>query len=400
MLKYPKAVWLLIIGMLLNMVGSSFLWPFNTIYIHDILGKSLATAGFALMLNSGAGIIGNMAGGYFFDKLGGFKTIVTGIGITVASALGLLFIHDWPYYAIFLTIMGFGSGMVFPAMYALIGTVWKEGGRRGFNALYVTQNLGVAVGTALGGIVAGGNMNNIFLANTVLYVAFFGLVLFGYRSFANNEIRVDIEKTKKVKEKFVMTPSLRALLLVCIAYGLCWFAYVQWQGPIATHIQSFDVSVQQYSVLWTVNGALIVLAQPIVSRILTATHLTIKKQIIVGIGIMASSFVLISTVEMFKWFLAGMVILTIGEMFVYPAIPTIANMLAPKDKVGMYQGIVNSAATGGRMFAPFLGGLITDKLGINALFIVVVVVLLVGIVIATIYDRGLKSKHKKHSVAA
>lgn len=396
-MKYPRAVWLLIIGMLLNMVGSSFLWPFNTIYIHDILGKSLAAAGFALMLNSGAGVIGNMAGGLLFDKLGGYKSILAGIFITVSSAIGLLFFHTFTAYVFFLTIMGFGSGIIFPAMYAMVGTAWKEGGRRAFNALYVTQNLGVAIGTALGGIVAAGNINHIFVANTFLYVVFFILVIFGYGCFKQTEVQV---KVKKAKEKLVLTPSLRALLIVCVAYALCWFAYVQWQGPIASYIQSFDVSIQQYSFLWTVNGALIVLAQPVLSRVLHLSRMTIKTQIVVGIGIMASSFVLISGVEAFQWFLAGMVIMTIGEIFVYPAIPTIANMLAPADKVGIYQGIVNAAATGGRMFAPFLGGLITDYLGINALFIFLLVMFALGIVFALVYDRGIQVVEEEEKLAA
>lgn len=58
----PAKVWLLIIGMALNVTGSSFLWPINTIFIHEHLGKSLTVAGIVLLLNSGAGIIGNLTG--------------------------------------------------------------------------------------------------------------------------------------------------------------------------------------------------------------------------------------------------------------------------------------------------------------------------------------------------
>jgi hypothetical protein len=40
--------------MIVNVTGSSFLWPLNTIYIHDHLGKSLSVAGVVLMLNAAA----------------------------------------------------------------------------------------------------------------------------------------------------------------------------------------------------------------------------------------------------------------------------------------------------------------------------------------------------------
>lgn len=49
----PRALKILIIGMFINVTGASFLWPLNTIYIHNHLGKSLTVAGIVLMLNSG-----------------------------------------------------------------------------------------------------------------------------------------------------------------------------------------------------------------------------------------------------------------------------------------------------------------------------------------------------------
>lgn len=50
-----------------------------------------------------------------------------------------------------------------------------------------------------------------------------------------------------------------------------------------------------------------------------------------------------------------MIILTFGEMFVWPAVPTIANYLAPQGKQGQYQGVVNSASTVGKAFGPLIG---------------------------------------------
>ena len=39
-------------------------------------------------------------------------------------------------------------------MFAMAGSVWPEGGRKAFNAIYVVQNLGVALGATIGGYVA------------------------------------------------------------------------------------------------------------------------------------------------------------------------------------------------------------------------------------------------------
>ncbi|AIM08661.1 permease, putative [Bacillus anthracis] len=105
--------------MIINVTGASFLWPFNTIYLHDHLGKSLSVAGMVLMINSLTGVIGNLLGGVLFDKWGGYKSTLVGIVITLVSILGLVFFHGWPLYVVWLALIGFGSGMVFPSMYAM-----------------------------------------------------------------------------------------------------------------------------------------------------------------------------------------------------------------------------------------------------------------------------------------
>ncbi|WP_187443908.1 MDR family MFS transporter [Sutcliffiella horikoshii] len=385
----PKALWLLVIGMAINVTGASFLWPLNTIYIHDILGKSLSVAGLVLMVNAGASVIGNLMGGILFDKIGGYRSILLGISITITALIGMTINHTWNFYVVYLTIIGFGSGIVFPSMYAMAGSVWKEGGRKAFNAMYVSQNLGVAIGAALGGLVADIRFDYIFLANTVTYAVFFTIALFGYRKIqANPTSQTSIlDQKKKVKDH----TKLYALLTVCIGYLLCWMGYVQWQTTIATHTQSLGISLKQYSILWTINGAMIVLAQPIISWIVKKYTKTLKTQIIVGVVIFIISFAVVGVAEQYTAFVVAMIIITIGEMFVWPAVPTVANQLAPKGREGFYQGIVNSTATGGRMLGPFMGGVLVDLSGMGMLFGVLMAFMLVAIFTTSIYDRKLKT---------
>ncbi len=191
----PKSLWFLIIGMLVNVTGASFLWPLNTIYINEHLGKSLSVAGVVLMLNSAASVVGNLLGGTLFDKIGGYKSILSGIIITLIALVGLVFFHGWPTYVVLLVVVGFGSGIVFPSMYAMAGSVWPQGGRKAFNAMYVAQNAGVAIGAAVGGIVASYSFTYIFLANTILYVIFLLIAIFSYR-----HISVTVGQTNVLNE--------------------------------------------------------------------------------------------------------------------------------------------------------------------------------------------------------
>lgn len=75
--------------------GLFFFILLNAIYMHDHLGKSLSVAGIVLMLNSAASVLGNLLGGSFYDKFGGYRTILIGVFITIFSLIGMTFWHEW-----------------------------------------------------------------------------------------------------------------------------------------------------------------------------------------------------------------------------------------------------------------------------------------------------------------
>ena len=384
----PKQVWLLIIGMLVNVVGSSFLWPLNTIYMNEYLGQSLSMAGFVLMLNAGAGVIGNLIGGVLFDKIGGYWSIFTGSILSFISLLGLVFWHGWPTYVWFLILLGFSSGIVFPAMFALVGTVWPEGGRKAFNAIYLAQNLGVAIGPALAGLVASYNMEAIFSINLFMYVVFFLIAAIGYRGMDQ------LGKGAESEVKEVAKPSSKApfysLLLVSTAFFLCWIAYSQWATTLSSYTQEIGLSLKEYSLLWTINGLMILALQPVVSPLIKRWQNQIKLQLAFGIIVMMFSFIIILFAESFTMFAVSMIIITVGEVFVWPAVPTIASQLAPEGRDGFYQGIVNSASTLGKMIGPFIGGIVVDQSGMPALIFILCILFIIAVIPAVFYDKPMK----------
>ncbi|MET3697196.1 predicted MFS family arabinose efflux permease [Bacillus oleivorans] len=391
----PRSIWLLVIGMAVSITGSSFLWPLNAIYIHDHLGKTLTVAGVVLLLNQAASVLGNLVGGAIFDKLGGYRSMLLGVSISLFAAVGLFFWHGWPHYVYLLIILGFGSGIIIPAMYAMAGSVWPEGGRKAFNALYVAQNLGVAIGSALGGFVAAYRFDYTFMANALLFIMFFLIAVIGYRTIQVQTVDISTSVIKNAGPVKNYT-KLTALLILCFGYMLCWIGYVQWQSTIATYTQDLSISLEQYSLLWTVNGALIVLAQPLLAMVVKVLK-SIKLQIVVGMIIFIISFLMVGTADEYAGFLSAMIILTFGEMLVWPAVPTIAHSLAPKGREGFYQGIVNSTATCGRMLGPLFGGIMVDQYGMEVLFIALVILCVIGIFTTLLYDRKLKKTEVQHS---
>ncbi|QHS23677.1 MFS transporter [Virgibacillus sp. MSP4-1] len=385
----PKHIWILIIGMAINVTGASFIWPLNTIYMHNELGKSLAFAGIILMLNQGFAILGNLIGGTLFDKIGGYKTIMLGISISMLSATVLAFYNSIVPYMILLMTIGLGSGMVKPSMFAFASSAWPEGGRRAFNAIYVAQNLGVALGASLGGFFASISFSLIFVANAVTFLLFFIIVLFKFKPIEQRMDHVAYTggmdyQADKGKDK----ASFRALMILGIGFFISWIAYVQWQSTISSYTQELGISVSNYSTLWTINGVLIIAAQPLV-KLIGKWIPSPRVHIYIGNTIFLFSFIYILFAESFASFVTGMIILTLGEVLVWPAVPTLADQLAPKGKSGYYQGLINSIATGGRMVGPVLGGLVVDHSNIHYLFYGLIFLLMVPYLTTYLYDRGL-----------
>ena len=387
-MNMPKTVWWLVIGMAINITGASFLWPLNTIYMNEELDKSLTTAGLVLMINSFGMVIGNLLGGTLFDRIGGYNTIMAGIIISLLSTGLLNILHGWPWYAVWLVLLGFGGGMIVPAIYAMAGAVWPNGGRQTFNAIYLAQNIGVALGAALAGFVAEFSFNYIFLANLVMYVVFF-IVAF-------TQFRVDIDVKVKQNETIQELGNIKnrknftALILLCVMFSICWIAYVQWQSTIATYTRSLDISMSQYSLLWTANGILILVGQPLIAPAVRLMQGRLKLQMAVGLVIFIISFFVTSFAAQFSMLMVGMVILTFGEMFVWPAVPTIANRLSPKGREGVYQGVINSASTIGKAFGPLIGGVLVDAFNMQAMFLSMIGLLVIAMFFLFIFDRGIR----------
>ncbi|TCS84193.1 MDR family MFS transporter [Tepidibacillus fermentans] len=396
---YPIGLWILAIGMTINVTGNSFLWPLNTIYITGVLHKSMSIAGFVLMLQQGSGILGNLAGGWLFDKWGGKKTIVIGIIFSAITVLSLAFFHQWLLYVLLMLLLGFSNGLVFPSMYAMAGSVWPEGGPKAFNLIYVAQNLGVAIGSTLGGVVAQISFTWIFIVNSITFLIFLLLVIFGFRKeqwqqavvFSGVEIS-DQEEGRESKEA---SRAFVSLMILATAFVIAWMPYVQWQTSLSKYISNLGIPLSKYTLLWTINGALIVLGQPLFSLITKKFLTTIKKQMMAGIVIFILSFAIMLHNSLYIGFVFAMITMTLAEMLVWPAVPAAAADLAPENKAGFYQGVVSSAGAGGRMLGFLIGGWLYDHTSIpNLLWIMMGLFVISGLAFMN-YDRGLKRKGKK-----
>src|SRR5699024_2272967 len=94
---------------LLNNTGAAFLWPLTTMYLHNYLGQDVSSADFIMLIISIAIMLVNYLGVLLFDHWIQYQTAILGVSFSTLVIFLLIFIHDWPWYAVLITINSFGD---------------------------------------------------------------------------------------------------------------------------------------------------------------------------------------------------------------------------------------------------------------------------------------------------
>ncbi|HJF86287.1 MAG TPA: MFS transporter [Companilactobacillus farciminis] len=172
----------LVLGTIMLSCGASFMWPINTIFIHNYLHKSLAVAGIVLFFNSLCNFIGNYIGGKMFDRLGGHKTAMINASIALIALMGLIINHNWPAFPVFLSMLGFGIGgtyTVINSSAAFIGVVDRY---KVFNNIYMGSKIGSLIGTAICSVIVEIQISLVFVADFICVLSFLVMAYFLYNN--------------------------------------------------------------------------------------------------------------------------------------------------------------------------------------------------------------------------
>ncbi|MGD8190770.1 MDR family MFS transporter [Brevibacillus ginsengisoli] len=391
MLNYPKKLWILAIAAAINITGFSFIWPLTTIYITQVFHRTLSVAGLVMMLQAGAGIVGSFLGGIMYDRFGSRTTQLTTSLISALCTLSLALFTSWEVFILMMMSINFLIGVLSTSINAQAGTIWPEGGRKAFNLIYIASNIGVALGCTLGGMVADLSFRYTFAANSLTFILFFLLIWKGMpaESSESDKTASAEEQAANAKEKGLkFTPSFISLLLLSIGMMFCFVCYVQWQSTIPVYMQSLGLSLSSYSLLWTVNGVLIIVLQPLSASLIHRLIPSLPKQLLIGVLLYILAFIVLSLQQSdYRFFMVAMIIMTLGEILVWPGVPAAAAKLATEENQGFYQGMINGFSYGGRMVGPLIGGFLYDHYNPQIMFTVMITFFVLSCLCFSTYHR-------------
>jgi predicted MFS family arabinose efflux permease len=366
--SYPKEVKVFLVASLINSAGSSLMWPLVSMYVFDELHRSMGDAGIAILVQSLGGIFGQVLGGTLYHRIGAKKLIV---GSLAMNALGLLTLPftsgHWVAFIIMMGFIGFFNVVSVPAIQAFVGFRFAD--RRGelFNIIYVANNIGVALGTGLSGILADLSYQLSFVMNGITSAVFAGF-FWSYLSRVDREER-EVHLSKSVKKRIEGTPArllfrdTRLYLFVGLGSLFLWFGNSIWNTGVSPFIIEQGLPKSMYGLLWTLNGVLIFAAQPLISWLkrLYARHAS--AQMTWSGGFYLAAYVVMLSTQNYTGMIFAMVLATLGEMLIAPAVPAFLSDHGGRG-APFYIGLVGGIGAAGRVMGPYIMGKLYDGGGL------------------------------------
>jgi MFS family permease len=260
----PRQLWFVVLGIFLNYVGYGAVLPFEIIYLHDGRGFSLGAAGLVVGLITGVAVVAAPLVGPLIDRFGA-RTVAAGAGVALAAGYAGLAVAHTPAHAFAAAaIAGAGNGALNPSQTTLVSTLAaRELRHRATAVSRVAGNVGVGIGSGLGGLVAAYGLTGfvaLFLANGFTYLLYVGVLVAVVRDGARPEPIAGGYRLV-VRDRAVVHLALTNIAMIAIGWGVFTWLVPPYAGA------DLAISAQLLGLLLLANAAAVAVAQVPIAKL-------------------------------------------------------------------------------------------------------------------------------------
>ena len=361
--EYPTQFWVLILGVFIDRLGGALIYPFLTLYITQKFDIGMTQVGLMFGIFSVANIGGSMLGGALTDRFGRKGMLIAGLLISGLSSLLMGIAGSFAFFFGVILFVGLLANIGGPAQQAMVADLLPEEKRtEGFGILRVVVNLAVAIGPAIGGLLAAWSYLALFIGDAISSSITAAIVFLVIQETLPQREEGAPEQT--VAQTFAgYRDVLRDLTFVSFI-GACMLmtvVYMQMNTTMAVYLRDVHgVAEQGFGAILSLNATMVVLFQFPISRWI-GKH---QPLLIMAAGTLlyAIGFGMYGFVSAYVLFLVAMAIVTVGEMFVSPTSQALVARLAPADMRGRYMAVFGFSWVLPAIVGPFVAGLVMDNL--------------------------------------
>lgn len=354
----PRRVWGVSLGSLILSAGS-FLPTFIVLYLAED-GHSSTAAGLVLGASGVGSVLGSVIGGYLTDTIGRRPAILLSVVGTAGLTALVPFVGPIALIVALVGLIGLVSQIHRPAMAAvLVDSVSADQRLAAFGVLRFAQNIGVALGGAVGGVVASISYVGLFLGEAAALLLFGLIVTVLLRDTRTAQTDAEETETETKKEKdsaagyrqALGDPTLVRFLLMSV---FAMFVYIQTTVGLPLHVSDVGMNARDFGLLMALNGVLVVLFElPLIGVVskYRPHYVLAVGNLFTCVGLSLTGFTTgmgLLAVTVLIW--------TIGEMVFSSIAQAHLASLTPPGMIGRYQGLYGAAYTIGTGAGPIVGG--------------------------------------------
>ncbi|MEO6452469.1 MAG: MFS transporter [Ginsengibacter sp.] len=365
-----RSTWLLALVMLINRSGTMVV-PFMTMYLTQHLKVSISKAGFVMSLFGAGAIVGTLIGGRLTDKVGYYY-----IQIVTLTGGGVMFIilgqmHSYTAICICTFFLAMVNEAFRPANSVAVAHYSKDENRtRSYSVNRLAINLGWALGSALGGIIATYNYSLLFWVDGITNISAAILLYLFLAPSRNNETQIK-QQDERVKENSAYKDTTYLIFtLMVFVFAMCFFQLFT-TLPVFYKVE-FHLSVFFIGMVMALNGLIIAFFEMITVYKLEGRrpHLQFISTGVVLVGI---SYLLlnVSFINYASLAIISMLFISLGEIFSMPFMNSYWILRTQPYNRGQYAALFSVAWSLAHAAGPLTGSLIAEKYGFKALWIIV-----------------------------
>jgi MFS family permease len=356
----PKAYWILWTGALINRLGG-FVMPLLALYLTGERHLSVEQAGLVVSVYGAGALISGPVGGFFADRAGRRPTLLAGLVLGALAMLHLAFARTAAHIAAAAFLLGLLGEMYRPVISAAIADVVPSGDRpRAYGILYWAVNLGFAVGSALGGALSRYGWYLLFVGDAATTLAYAGIVWLRIPETRPAELRH--EKPQPLWAPLRDRPFVAFCVLIMLVGSLFNQAFV----TLPIDVRDHGLTPAAYGSLIALNGVLIFLLQPLVSRALSPVPR--HRVLAASAALVGAGFGMTALVRTLPGYVLSIAVWTLGEIAMAGIGPAVAADAAPPAQRGAYQGLFHMSFGAAALIAPALGSFVLGRFGPAALW--------------------------------
>lgn len=370
---------------LVGSIANASAFPFLGIWAIRELGAPQATLAFSYLIGAVLAGLSGYVGGHWSDRIGRRPLILLGWGCQALTPLFLLAVGDRVYLGLallaLLPVFGSLGGAADQAMVADL--VAPERHEAAYASVRVANNLGVAIGPVIGGLLlVGGDWWHLWLGTFVLAAAGFAIA---WRYIPRRGHYAPAGPPERGSFGVIIRDAPFQLFMLSSVFATATYVATETLLPISA-TTTHHLAPAAWGFLMILNPVCVTLFQLRLTR--RVAHVPASVKLGLAMPMMGVPFLLLNWHGSAAVIAVVIGIFVLGEMLWVPTSQAVVAALAPADIRGAYMGAFGGTWSVGWALTPFLGLQVRHAYGDATMWSCVAVVGVVAGVLGFAAARG------------